>query len=259
MGPRRFAATLRTNRPRKPSGPAPGTAPGGLLTPRFALAIATECSRMTTFENEAHCRPENATSRNPLILQGVEAGCERLMMLEKSSGGWDRTSDTRLMNAFKRLSYGVRQCPNMFTGKGITASPDSAFVRPFPPLSRLLATVRLQWSVAGFHALTSRCRKDARQKAGFRAENAALHGLVAKRSQEMTTPYPSRPRPAQSWAIPGAFRDGPAQGLQVTSAVCGTVFTATRRRMYCSAKCNMAAYRRRKRETERPNSPPAMA
>ena len=36
--------------------------------------------------------------------------------------------------------------------------------------------------------------------------------------------------------------------VKVTCAVCGTVFTATRRRMYCSAKCNMTAYRRRKRE-----------
>jgi hypothetical protein len=45
--------------------------------------------------------------------------------------------------------------------------------------------------------------------------------------------------------------------VQVTCAVCGVVFTATRRRMYCSAKCNMAAYRQRKREADRPTSPPA--
>jgi hypothetical protein len=35
--------------------------------------------------------------------------------------------------------------------------------------------------------------------------------------------------------------------VKVTCAVCGTVITATRRRLYCSAKCCVAAYRRRKK------------
>ena len=46
--------------------------------------------------------------------------------------------------------------------------------------------------------------------------------------------------------------------VKVTCAVCGTVFTATRRRMYYSGRCNMAAYRPRKREADRPTSPPGV-
>ena len=36
--------------------------------------------------------------------------------------------------------------------------------------------------------------------------------------------------------------------VKVTCQVCETVITATKRRMYCSARCNVAAYRRRKKE-----------
>ena len=35
--------------------------------------------------------------------------------------------------------------------------------------------------------------------------------------------------------------------VKVKCLVCGTEFTATPRRMYCSARCNVAAYRERKR------------
>ena len=40
---------------------------------------------------------EKQSSLNPLPFQGVEADEGRLMLVEESSGGWDRTSDTRLM------------------------------------------------------------------------------------------------------------------------------------------------------------------
>ena len=36
--------------------------------------------------------------------------------------------------------------------------------------------------------------------------------------------------------------------VKVTCQVCGVVFTATKRRMYCSTRCNVAAFRKRKRE-----------
>jgi hypothetical protein len=34
---------------------------------------------------------------------------------------------------------------------------------------------------------------------------------------------------------------------QVKCVVCGKMVTGTKRRMYCSARCNVAAYRERKR------------
>jgi hypothetical protein len=34
----------------------------------------------------------------------------------------------------------------------------------------------------------------------------------------------------------------------VKCVVCGTVVTGTKRRMYCSARCNVAAYRQRQRQ-----------
>jgi hypothetical protein len=36
-----------------------------------------------------------------LELQGLEADCDRLMLFATSSGGWDRTTDTRLMKPSK--------------------------------------------------------------------------------------------------------------------------------------------------------------
>jgi integrase len=44
---------------------------------------------------------EKQASLKPLISQEVEAGCDRMIPAEMSSGGWDRTTDTRLMKTRK--------------------------------------------------------------------------------------------------------------------------------------------------------------
>ena len=68
-----------------------------LFYPVLVPAPDSGCVRLRLDERDGDGEGENATGPNPLLLQGVEAGCERLMPHESSSGGWDRTSDTRLM------------------------------------------------------------------------------------------------------------------------------------------------------------------
>ena len=55
------------------------------------------CDKLRLPEPGALAAPEKQARLNPLVLQGVEASCDGLRLLEQSSGGWDRTTDTRLM------------------------------------------------------------------------------------------------------------------------------------------------------------------
>ncbi|SRR5579883_1364291 len=62
-----------------------------------AQKSATERDSLTMVEHlptEATAEQVNA---KPLAVQGVERDCDQLIPIEKNSGGWDRTSDTRLM------------------------------------------------------------------------------------------------------------------------------------------------------------------
>jgi hypothetical protein len=89
---------------------------------------------------------ENAAGPNPLTVQGVEAGCERVIPLEGSSGGWDRTSDTRLMKEDAR-----RTSPEQARGCGDGAGPCPVLVQngpaatPADPTDAGLARVVEAW------------------------------------------------------------------------------------------------------------------
>jgi hypothetical protein len=68
-----------------------------LSCPALVQAPDSGCVGSRVDEEDRFLEGENATGPNPLIAEGVEAGCRRLMPPESNSGGWDRTSDTRLM------------------------------------------------------------------------------------------------------------------------------------------------------------------
>lgn len=68
-----------------------------LSCPVLVQAPDSGCVRLRIDESGGEGEGGNATGPNSLNLQGVETGCERVIPLETSSGGWDRTSDTRLM------------------------------------------------------------------------------------------------------------------------------------------------------------------
>jgi hypothetical protein len=71
--------------------------PASLSCPVLVQGIDSGCVRLRLDEGDCPAEARNAAGPNPLSAQGVEAGCERVIPLEGSSGGWDRTSDTRLM------------------------------------------------------------------------------------------------------------------------------------------------------------------
>ena len=52
--------------------------------------------RLRLVESEADPEAGSAAGPKSLSLQGVEAGCDSLRVPELSSGGWNRTTDTRL-------------------------------------------------------------------------------------------------------------------------------------------------------------------
>jgi integrase len=55
---------------------------------------------MRIVENTSPTRSQNTHGRNPLEIQRVEADCDSMRSIDKTSGGWDRTTDTRLMKPF---------------------------------------------------------------------------------------------------------------------------------------------------------------
>jgi integrase len=65
--------------------------------PALVQTPDSECVRVRLVETAGPGEGPNTTGPNPLPLQGVEAGCDSLRMPEPSSGGWDRTTDIRLM------------------------------------------------------------------------------------------------------------------------------------------------------------------
>jgi integrase len=75
------------------------TDPASLSCPVLVQAPDSGCIRLRLDERGDPGHGGNAAGPNPMLAQGIEAGCERLIPLESSSGGWDRTSDTRLMKS----------------------------------------------------------------------------------------------------------------------------------------------------------------
>jgi hypothetical protein len=73
------------------------TDPARLSCPVLVRTPDSGCVRLRLEESRCHEEAENASDPNRLILQGVEASRERSRRDERSSGDWDRTSDTRLM------------------------------------------------------------------------------------------------------------------------------------------------------------------
>ena len=65
---------------------------------RHACArIEETCLRLRTDEETLMGEGDGGRKPKSLVLQGVEDGCGGMRKVEESSGGWDRTSDTRLM------------------------------------------------------------------------------------------------------------------------------------------------------------------
>jgi hypothetical protein len=62
-----------------------------------AQTCATECDSVLTIDRMSTVGTQEQSKTKPLGSQGVESDCEGLKPSEFSSGGWDRTSDTRLM------------------------------------------------------------------------------------------------------------------------------------------------------------------
>jgi hypothetical protein len=75
----------------------PKADPASLSCPVLVQATDSVCLRLRLDERDGTGKSGNSTGRNSLQQQGIAAGCERLIPPETSSGGWDRTSDTRLM------------------------------------------------------------------------------------------------------------------------------------------------------------------
>jgi len=70
-------------------------------------ACATDelrCGSLTTDEQTTMGDTSGGRKEKPLVLQGVEGDCDGLKTPETSSGGWDRTSDTRLMKPSASVS-----------------------------------------------------------------------------------------------------------------------------------------------------------
>lgn len=89
--------SLVTPSPERDTLRATGTDGSILVAPMVAPTPDKACSAVRLPETREGGGSENAAGRNPLILQGVEAGCDAVIGGERSSGGWDRTTDTRLM------------------------------------------------------------------------------------------------------------------------------------------------------------------
>ncbi len=62
-----------------------------------AQTADTERHSLRLLEGGCGRQDENANRPQRLNSEGVESGCTRLILSEENSGGWDRTSDTRLM------------------------------------------------------------------------------------------------------------------------------------------------------------------
>jgi hypothetical protein len=90
--------------------------PANPSCPALVQAPDSGCIRLRVVEGTRPGGTANAAGPNPLSPQEVEAGCEALRGAETSSGGWDRTSDTRLMNAFPAHSTAVYHRPLELTG-----------------------------------------------------------------------------------------------------------------------------------------------
>ena len=74
------------------TGTDPRAVDRALTTPMRFRAPTMMDGEETALEVTGDCQP-----RKPLKLIGVADDCGDMMANEKTSGGWDRTSDTRLM------------------------------------------------------------------------------------------------------------------------------------------------------------------
>jgi hypothetical protein len=91
---------------------ATGTDPAS-ITDKTSLESKSACTALAQtgdtggdflrlYETPKGEKAETRAGRNSLDLQGVAAGCDPVTLPDSSSGGWDRTSDTRLMKPHER-------------------------------------------------------------------------------------------------------------------------------------------------------------